>query len=80
MEPATKSCWLVIAAINASPSAVLFRPALTKSLYGIAPERSAGILLVHRVGLFLAVFVVAISRRSSPTRAGRRRSWPASAC
>jgi hypothetical protein len=60
MELATKICWLIIAAIHASPAAVLFRPALTNTLYGVAPDGAAGLLLVHRGGLFLAVFAVAV--------------------
>jgi hypothetical protein len=30
-------CWLALAAIHASPAAVLFKPALLTGLYGIPP-------------------------------------------
>jgi hypothetical protein len=52
-------CWLALAAIHASPAAVLFKPALLTGLYGIPPAGPAGVLLIHRGGLFLAIVIVA---------------------
>ncbi len=66
MELATKLCWFMIAAIHAFPAAVLFRPALTESLYNVPSNGSTGILLVHRGALFLAVVVVAIFAAVAP--------------
>jgi hypothetical protein len=51
-------CWLALAAIHASPAAVLFRPDLTETLYGASPTGSTGLLMIHRGALFLAVVVV----------------------
>lgn len=53
-------CWLVLAAIHASPAAVLLKPTLTETLYGVPPTGASGVLLVHRGALFLAVVVVAL--------------------
>lgn len=60
MERFTLACWLVLAAVHASPAAVLFRPALIESLYGVLPDGSSGVLLMHRGALFLAVVAVAV--------------------
>jgi hypothetical protein len=60
MERLTIACWLALAAIHASPAAVLFRPALIETLYGVRATGSSGVLLIHRGALFLAVFVVAL--------------------
>ena len=66
MERLVVLCWIVLAAVHASPAAVLFRPALTESLYGVPPAGAAGLLLVHRGALFLGVFVVALFAAFSP--------------
>ena len=55
MEILTRAAWAALALIHASPAAVLFAPALVERLYGIAPEGEAGVLIVHRGALFLAV-------------------------
>jgi hypothetical protein len=59
-------CWLALAAIHASPAAVLFRPALTGTLYGVSPTGSTGILILHRGALFLAVVVVTLLAAVAP--------------
>lgn len=59
-------CWLVLAAIHASPAAAFFRPALLDSLYGVPPEGPAGVLLIHRGALFLSVVIVAAFAAFSP--------------
>ncbi|HEY5720903.1 MAG TPA: hypothetical protein VIT45_01140 [Allosphingosinicella sp.] len=66
MERLVVVCWLILAAVHASPAAVLFRPALTEALYGVPPTGPAGLLVVHRGALFLAVFVVAVFAAFSP--------------
>ena len=66
MERLVVICWLILAAVHASPAAVLFRPALTETLYGVPPTGSTGLLVVHRGALFLAVFVVAVFAAFSP--------------
>jgi hypothetical protein len=53
-------CWLALAAIHASPAAVLFRPSLIETLYGVSPTGPTGILILHRGALFLAVVVVTL--------------------
>ncbi len=59
MENITKFCWLVLALIHVMPAFVLFVPDMTMKLYGVSSEGEAGILLVHRGGLFLAICVAA---------------------
>lgn len=59
-------CWLGLAAVHAPPAAVLFKPALLGSLYGIPPGGPAEVLLVHRGGLFLAITIVALLAAFDP--------------
>jgi hypothetical protein len=59
-------CWLALAAVHASPAAVLFRPSLLGALYDIPAGGPARILLVHRGGLFLAVVIVAVFGALAP--------------
>jgi hypothetical protein len=59
-------CWLALAAIHASPAAVLFRPDLTETLYGVSPGGSTGILILHRGALFLGVVVVTLFAAFAP--------------
>lgn len=60
MERLVTMSWLVLAAVHAAPAAVLFAPGLTDRLYGVASDGTAGLLIVHRGGLFLAVLVAAL--------------------
>lgn len=55
-----KAGWLALAAVHALPAAVLAKPGLTRSLYGVEPDGDVGILIVHRGALFLAVLAVAL--------------------
>ena len=66
MERLVVVCWLILAAVHASPAAVLFKPSLTGMLYGVPPTGPTGLLIVHRGALFLAVFVVAVFAAFSP--------------
>jgi len=66
MERLVIVCWLILAAVHASPAAVLFKPGLTETLYGVPPTGSTGLLVVHRGALFLGVFVVAVFAAFSP--------------
>lgn len=59
MEIATRIAWLLLALAHVAPALVAFRPGLVEALYGVAPSGEAGVLLVHRGALFLAVVVVA---------------------
>lgn len=52
--------WLLLAAVHAAPAAILFAPDLTQRLYGVASNGTAGLLIVHRGALFLAVLAVAL--------------------
>ena len=58
--------WLALAAIHASPAAVLVKPTLTNTLYGVAPTGTTGMLIVHRGALFLAVFAIALYAAFAP--------------
>lgn len=66
MEPLTKACWLILAAIHAMPAAVLFSPGLAANLYDAPPQGSAGLLLTHRAAMFLGVLAVALLAAASP--------------
>lgn len=71
MDGLARACWLILAAIHAMPAAVLAKPGLTRSLYGVEPDGPAGILIVHRGALFLAVLAVALFAAFDP---GARRA------
>jgi len=60
MENVTKLSWLALALIHLAPALVLFFPEMTLKLYGVSPKGEAGVLLVHRGGLFLAIFAAAL--------------------
>ncbi len=66
MEWVLKACWLFLALIHAAPAAVLFAPHMTERLYGLPAEGTAGLLLVHRGALFLAVLAAALFAAFSP--------------
>ena len=66
MDRLIVACWLVLAAVHASPAAVLLKPALIETLYGVSPTGSSGVLLIHRGALFLAVVVVALFAAFAP--------------
>jgi hypothetical protein len=55
MVPAS---WLILALIHAIPAAVLVRPGLLQTLYGVADGGDLAILLVHRGALFLAIAIL----------------------
>ena len=52
-------CWLALAAIHASPAAVLVMTGLTETLYGVPATGATGVVVIHRGALFLAIVVVA---------------------
>ncbi len=56
----TKILWLILAAIHAMPALSFFRPATMTQLYGVATDNPLFLLLHHRAGLFLAVFVACV--------------------
>jgi hypothetical protein len=60
MERLTLACWVALAAVHASPAAVLFSPSLVEELYGVPASGASGVLLIHRGALFLAVVAVAL--------------------
>ena len=59
MDRLVTFCWLALAAIHASPAAVLIEPGLTDTLYGVPPTGATGVVVIHRGALFFAVVVVA---------------------
>jgi len=52
--------WLILAAIHATPALALFRPATLTALYGLQPDNPLFLLIQHRAGLFVAVFVACL--------------------
>jgi hypothetical protein len=62
--------WLILAAIHAMPALAFFRPATLTSLYRLQPDNPLFLLMHHRAGLFVAVFVACIYAAFVPE--GRR--------
>lgn len=60
MELLTKLSWGALALIHLAPSLPIFRPNMIETLYGVEPTGDIGLLLTHRSGLFLAIFVTSI--------------------
>lgn len=60
METITKLSWTILAVIHVMPALVLFAPDLTLKLYGVPSDGNVGILVTHRGGLFLGVFIAAL--------------------
>ena len=52
--------WLILATIHAMPALAFFRPATLTSLYRLQPDNPLFLLMHHRAGLFVAVFVACI--------------------
>jgi hypothetical protein len=64
------AAWLLLALVHVTPSAVLARPELVRSLYGVEAAGDLGVLLIHRGALFLAIVVVCVYAAWEPN--GRR--------
>lgn len=62
--------WLILAAIHAMPALAFFRPATLTGLYCLQPDNPLFLLMQHRAGLFVAVFVACIWAAVMPE--GRR--------
>ncbi|MFN9498825.1 MAG: hypothetical protein ACK57E_10320 [Erythrobacteraceae bacterium] len=62
--------WLILAAIHAMPALALFRPATLTTLYRLQPDNPLFLLMHHRAGLFVAVFVACVFAAFVPE--GRR--------
>jgi len=60
MELITKLSWGALALIHLTPSLPIFRPNMIEKLYGADPAGDLGLLMTHRSGLFLAVFVATL--------------------
>ncbi len=54
------AAWVLLALVHLTPAAVLVRPGLVASLYGVEAAGDLGVLLIHRGSLFLAVVVVCL--------------------
>jgi hypothetical protein len=61
-----KLAWLLLALIHLSPAAVFFAPDLMVRLYGVPPDGTVGLLLVHRGALFLALLSGALFAMFQP--------------
>lgn len=53
-------CWLLVGLVHLIPALALFRPALIKRLYGVAPDSPLFLLMHHRAALFFAVLVACV--------------------
>jgi hypothetical protein len=62
--------WLILAAIHAIPALAFFQPAKLSTLYRIQPDNPLFLLMHHRAGLFVAVFVACVFAAFVPE--GRR--------
>jgi hypothetical protein len=62
--------WLILAAIHAMPALAFFQPATLTTLYRLQPDNPLFLLMHHRAGLFVAVFVACIFAAFVPE--GRR--------
>ena len=60
MEAITKTSWALLALLHLMPALPLFIPALVERLYGVPATGEAGVLLIHRGALFLAVLVAVV--------------------
>ena len=74
MEALIKLAWLTLAAIHVLPALVTVAPQLVSRLYDVDPQGPAGILIVHRGFLFLAVVAAALIAVFDP---GARRACAA---
>lgn len=63
--------WLLLALVHLTPAAVLAKPDLIRSLYGVEAAGELGVLLIHRGALFLAIVVVCLYAAWEP---GARRA------
>jgi hypothetical protein len=61
-----KLAWLLLALIHLSPAAVFFVPDLMVRLYGLPPDGTVGLLLIHRSALFLALLFGALFAMFQP--------------
>lgn len=52
--------WLILAAVHTMPALALFRPAQMQTLYRVGADNPLFLLMHHRAGLFVAVFVACI--------------------
>ena len=52
--------WVMLIAIHAMPSLVVFAPSMAAKLYNVDPAGDIGVLLVHRGAMFLTVVVVSL--------------------
>jgi hypothetical protein len=63
--------WILLALVHVMPAAVLARPGLITSLYGVEAAGDLGVLLIHRGSLFLAIVLVCLYAAWEP---GARRA------
>lgn len=59
-EKLTRVAWLLLALVHVIPATVLFAPDLSMRLYGVDPTGPAGILIIHRGALFLAIMAASL--------------------
>ncbi len=52
--------WIVLALVHLMPALAFFRPVTLTALYGIRADNPLFLLMHHRAGLFLAVFVACL--------------------
>lgn len=66
MEMMTKAAWGLLVLIHCMPAAVVFSPSLTTRLYGVDATSAAGVLLLHRGALFLAIVAAGLFAMLDP--------------
>ncbi len=67
MPTALTMCWLALAAIHIPPTLVAVWPPLIERLYGVNPDGTLGLLLMHRGVLFMAVAGLCILAACRPS-------------
>lgn len=67
MDMLVRASWGLLGLVHILPALVLARPSLTDSLYGLSPTGDAGLLIIHRGALFLAVVVACLWAMADPS-------------
>lgn len=65
-EKLVRVAWLLLALVHVMPAAILFVPDLVVRLYGVDPTGPAGLLIIHRGALFLAIVAAALCAMIDP--------------
>ncbi len=61
------AAWILLGLVHVTPAAVLAKPDLIGSLYGVEAAGDLGVLLIHRGALFLAIVIVCLYAAWEPS-------------